>query len=38
MCADMMGLKTAKAKIIELEGELKATRKDYMEQIVALVR
>ena len=38
MCADMMELKTAKAKIIELEGELKATRIDYMEEIVALVR
>src|SRR3954471_3362529 len=38
MCADMMELKKAKAKIIELEGELKATRKDYMDEIVALVR
>src|SRR3954471_1484300 len=38
MCADMMELKKAKARIIELEGELKATRKDYMEEIVALVR
>src|SRR4051812_16824672 len=37
MCADMMELKKAKAKIIEL-GELKATRKDYMDGIVALVR
>ena len=38
MCVDMMELKKANAKIIELEGELKATRKDYMEEIVALVR
>src|SRR3954466_16155753 len=38
MCADMMELKKAKAKIIELEGELKATRKDYMDEIVALVQ
>ena len=37
MCVDMMQLKEAKDKIIELEGELKATRKDYMEEIVALV-
>ena len=34
----MMELKKAKAKINELEGELKATRKDYMDEIVALVR
>ena len=38
MCADMTELKKAKAKIIELEGELKATRKDYMDEIVALAR
>src|SRR4051812_36698330 len=38
MCADMMELKKATTKIIELEGELKATRKDYMDEIVALVR
>src|SRR3954467_10155818 len=38
MCADMMELKKAKTKIIELEGEPKDTRKDYMEEIVALVR
>ena len=37
MCADMMELKKAKARIIELEGELKATHKDYMEEIEVLV-
>ena len=38
MCNDMIELKNAKARIIEIEGELKSTRKDYMEEIVALVR
>ena len=37
MCADMMDLKKAKTRIIELEEELKATREDYMEEIVVLV-
>ena len=38
MCNDMIELKNAKARIIELEGELKSTRKDYMDKIVAVVR
>ena len=38
MCNDMIELKNAKATIIELEGELKSTRKDYMDEIVALAR
>ena len=38
MCADMIDLKKAKTRIKELEEELKATREDYMEEIVALVR
>ena len=38
MCNDMIELKNAKARIIELEGELKSTRKDYMDEIVALAR
>ncbi|KAM3386487.1 hypothetical protein ACQJBY_009830 [Aegilops geniculata] len=38
MCADMIDLKKAKTRITELEEELKATREDYMEEIVALVR
>ncbi|KAM3349443.1 hypothetical protein ACQJBY_022440 [Aegilops geniculata] len=38
MCSDMMELKKAKTRIIELEGELKDTRKDYMDEIVALAR
>ena len=38
MCADMLDLKKALTKITELEEELKATREDYMEEIVALVR
>ena len=38
MCADMEDLQKAMTKIKELEEELKATRKDYMEEIVALVR
>ena len=37
MCADMIDLKKAMAKIMELEEELKATREDYMEEIVVLV-
>ncbi|XBI51793.1 hypothetical protein VPH35_034268 [Triticum aestivum] len=38
MCADMIDLKKALTKITELKEELKATREDYMEEIVALVR
>ena len=38
MCAGMEDLQKAMTKIKELEEELKATRKDYMEDIVALVR
>ena len=37
MCADMIDLKKALTKITELEEEVKATREDYMEEIVALV-
>ena len=37
MCADMIDLKKAKTRIMEQEEELKATREDYMEEIVALV-
>ena len=37
MCADMIELKKAKTRIMELEEELKAAREDYMEEIVALV-
>ena len=37
MCSDMIYLKKALTKITELEEELKATREDYMEEIVALV-
>ena len=37
MCADMIELKKAKTRIMELEEELKATHEDYMEEIVALV-
>ena len=37
-CADMEDLQKAMTQIKELEEELKATRKDYMEEIVALVR
>ena len=37
MCAGMIDLKKAMTKISELEEELKATREDYMEEIVALV-
>ena len=38
MCADMIDLKKAKTRIMELEEELKATREDYMEESAALVR
>ncbi|XBI81093.1 hypothetical protein VPH35_090086 [Triticum aestivum] len=38
MCADMEDLQKAMTKIKELEEELKATCKDYMEEIVALMR
>ena len=37
MCADMIKLKKAKTRIMELEEELKATREDYMEEIIALL-
>ena len=37
MCADMIDLKKARTRIKELEEELKATREDYEEEIVALV-
>ena len=37
MCADMIDLKKAKTRIKELEEELKATRKDYEEEIEVLV-
>ena len=37
MCARMIDLKKAMTKIMELEEELKATRKDYEEEIVILV-
>ena len=37
MCADMIDIKKAKTRIIELEEELKATREDYEEEIVVLV-
>ena len=38
MCAYMIELTKALTKITELEEELKSTREDYMEEIVALVR
>ena len=38
MCNDMIELKNAKGRIIELEGEMKTLRKDYMDEIVALAR
>ena len=38
MCNDMLELQNAKGRIIELEGELKTTRKDYMDEIVTLAR
>ena len=37
MCADMIDLKKAKTRIMELEEELKATCEDYEEEIVVLV-
>ena len=37
MCADMIDLKKAKTRIIELEEELKSTRDGYEEEIVVLV-
>ena len=37
MCADMMDLKKAKTRIIELEEELKATCDGYEEEIKALL-
>ena len=37
MCTDKEELKKALTKIKELEEELKATREDYLEEIVALV-
>ena len=37
MCTDKEELKKALTKIKELEEELKATREDYMEEIIALV-
>ena len=37
MCSDKIDLKKALTKIKELEEELKATREDYLEEIVALV-
>ena len=37
MCTDKEELKKALTKIKELQEELKATREDYMEEIVALV-
>ena len=37
MCTGMIDLKNAMTRITELEEELKATREDYMEEIVALV-
>ena len=37
MCADMMDLKEAKTRIIELEEELKFTRNGYEEEIKTLL-
>ena len=37
MCASMIDLKKAMTRIMELEEELKATREDYMEEIIVLV-
>ena len=37
MCADMIDLKKAMTRIMELEEELKATREDYEEEIIVLV-
>ena len=38
MCADMIDLKKAKTRIIELEEELKSTRDGYEEEIVTLLK
>ena len=37
MCADMMDLKKAKTRIIEVEEELKFTRDGYEEEMTILV-
>ena len=37
MCADMIDLKKAKTRIIELEEELKSTRDAYEEEIATLL-
>ena len=37
MCSDMIDLKKAKTRIIELEEELKSTRDGYKEEIVTLL-
>ena len=37
MCADMMDLKKAKTRIIELEEELKFTRDGYEEEIKTIL-
>ena len=37
MCADMMDLKKAKTRIIELEEELKSTRNGYEEEMTILM-
>ena len=37
MCAGMIDVKKVMTRITELEEELKATREDYMEEIVVLV-
>ena len=37
MCADMIELKKAKTRIMELEEELKATRDGYEEEIAMLL-
>ena len=37
MCADMIDLKKAKTRIIELEEELKSTRDGYEEEIATLL-
>ena len=37
MCADMIELKKARTRIMELEEELKATCEDYMKEIEVLV-
>ena len=37
MCADMIDMKKAKTRIIELEEELKSTRDGYEEEIATLL-